>query len=106
MDVTIKWLKERQLLKNICICECGKEMKFVKCSFRTDGYRWECRSQHCKELAIRMGSWFEQSNMNLEEIIKMTYWWSCRLTQIQIRQQTYTSEHTSVDIGVCFAVRF
>ena len=55
--------------------------------------------RHKVELNIRKISWFEQSNLNLtlEEIIKLTYWWCCGLTENQIMHQLRLSFATVVD---------
>lgn len=62
-------------------------MKFVNCDDCLDGVKWECRrcinSKWYKvELLIRVGSWFEQSKMMLEEILKYSYWWCQELDQV------------------------
>ena len=31
------------------------------------------------------GSWFENSNMTIEEVLKFTYWWCQDLNQWQIK---------------------
>jgi len=43
------------------------------------------------------GSWFEQSNLSIEEVIKFTYWWCQGLQQCQIKQQLGLGSHTAVD---------
>ncbi|CAB4012579.1 Hypothetical predicted protein, partial [Paramuricea clavata] len=63
-------------------CHCDLPMKLVKCEDRSDKYKWECRKsvngkRNKVEISIRKGSWFEKSNMTLEEVLKFTYWW-CR----------------------------
>ena len=71
---------------------CDKPMKLVECEDRSDGYKWECQRQkagkrHKTEVSIRQGSWFEKSNMTIEEIVKFTYWWCCDVKQDQIRHE-------------------
>ena len=70
----------------------NKEMRLVTCKDRSDGFKWECRIQtsgkrHRTETSIRRGSWFAQSNMTLEEILKFTYWWCQDLEQSQITRE-------------------
>ena len=43
--------------------------------------------RHRTETSIRRGSWFAQSNMTLEEILKFTYWWCQDLEQSQITRE-------------------
>ena len=82
-SVAISWLMKRNLISNSQLCPyCDSEMRLVECGDRSDGFKWECRRQvkgkrHKVELSIRKDSWFEGSNLTLEEILKLTYWW-CR----------------------------
>ncbi|XP_028414213.1 uncharacterized protein LOC114537271 [Dendronephthya gigantea] len=81
---------------------CNNSMRLVKCADRSDGYKWECRKQvagkrHKVELSIRKGSWFEKSNMTLEEVIKFTYWWCRDVNQEQIRHELNVATNTAVD---------
>ena len=77
-------------------------MKLVTCNDRSDGLKWECRIQtsgkrHNTETSIRKGSWFSQSNMTLEEILKFTYWWCQDLEQSQITHELGLARGTGVD---------
>ena len=77
-------------------------MKLVACKDRSDGLKWECRKQtrgkrHKAETSIRRGSWFVQSNMTLEEILKFTHWWCQDLEQSQITRELRLARGTGVD---------
>ena len=77
-------------------------MKLVECQDRSDGHKWECRRQeagktHKTEVSIRQGSWFEKSNMTIEEILKLTYWWCRDVKQEQIRRELNLASNTAVD---------
>ena len=77
-------------------------MKLVTCNDRSDGLKWQCRIQtsgkrHNTETSIRKGSWFSQSNMTLEEILKFTYWWCQDLEQSQITHELGLARGTGVD---------
>lgn len=94
----IDWLTDKQLIAGVRICSCGKKMNVVKTYDRTDPIKFECRSKgHRNEISIRKNSWFSGSNLTMEEIIKITYWWTAGLTQQQIRHQVRTATNTSVD---------
>jgi len=99
----IEWLMEEKLLARSHLCpQCNTEMKLIKCEDRSDGCKWECRSQsngkrHKVELSLRKDSWFERSNMTLEEMLKFTYWWCCDLDQKQITHELGLSGNTAVD---------
>lgn len=46
---------------------------------------------------IREGSWFEQANFPIEEVLKFTYWWCQGVQQWQIKQQLGLGSQTAVD---------
>lgn len=99
----ITWLMSEGLLAKDPICSvCEDQMKLVRCNDRSDGFKWECRRQinnkrHKVEQSIRSGSWFEKSNMTLEEVLQFTYWWCQDLDQTQIRHELGLNLNTSVD---------
>ena len=46
---------------------------------RSDGFKYDCRGgqavkRYRVEQSIRHGSWFEKSNLTLQEIMKITYY--------------------------------
>ena len=102
-QVLIEWLISEGLIRRSQLCpQCNNEMKIVTCNDQSDGLKWECRVQssakrHRTELSIRTGSWFAQSNMTLEEILKFTYWWCQDLEQSQITRELRLARGTGVD---------
>ena len=102
-ETSIEWLMNEGMIVSKRPCPvCGENMELVECTDRSDGYKWECRKRannkrHKSTVSIRKGSWFEQSNLTLEEIIKFTYWWSEGLTQEQIKKQLHINANTAVD---------
>ena len=80
---------------------CGEKMKCVPCKDRSNGLKFECRGKGTKrhriERSIRQITWFEKSNVTLQEILKFTYWWTTGLTQQQIMLQLQISSSTLVD---------
>ena len=80
---------------------CEEKMKCVPCKDRSDGLKFECQGKgtkrHRMERSIRQNTWFEKSNMTLQEILKFTYWWTIGLTQQQIMLQLQISSSTVVD---------
>lgn len=82
-------------------------MKCTPCKDRSDGLKFECRDKgtkrHRMEIRIRENTWFEKSNMSLEEVLKFTYWQSIGLTQDQIMLQLRISSSTVV--GWCMFCR-
>ena len=102
-DFTINWLKEEGLIRASRVCDiCRSDMNWMECRDRSDGYIWECRKQigqkrHRTEKSIREGSWFEESNMSIEEVIRFSYWWCQGLQQCQLKLQLGLGSHTAVD---------
>jgi transposase-like protein len=98
----IEWLKQIGLLAKQVFCpQCKEIMHLTHCDDRSDGFKYECRSKtvkrHRVEVSIRKNTWFEQSNMTLEEILKFTYWWTVGLKENQIITQLRLSANTAVD---------
>ena len=60
-------------------------------------YKTSNNKRHKSTVNIRKGSWFEQSNLTLEEIIKFSYWWSEGLTQEEMKKQLHINPNTAVD---------
>lgn len=102
-DFTLLWLKQVVLLATCQACSiCASEMKRAECVDRSDGYLWKCKRQlnskcHQSEKSISEGSWFEKSNLTIEEVLKFTYWWCRDMKQWQIKQQRELGSHTVVD---------
>ena len=102
-DRLIEWLINEKLIASSRKCGyCNEMMKIVVAKDRSDGYKWECRRQingkrYKVEMSIRKDSWFEKSNLSLEEIVKLTYWWCRGLKQDEICHEVSVSEHTAVD---------
>ena len=102
-EMLVKWLMEEGLLRKSRLCErCSKEMSLVMCEDRSDGWKWQCQKQsngkrHRVEESIRKGSWFSNSRLALEEMLKFTYWWCMDLDQSQIIHELGLSSSTSVD---------
>ena len=99
----ISWLMSEGLLTKDPSCYvCEDKMKLARCNDRSDGFKWECKRQinnkrHKVEKSIRSGSWFEKSNMTLEEVLQFTYWWCQDLDQAQIRHELGLNPNTGVD---------
>ena len=102
-ETFVRWLMDEEVIASRLACPiCGENMGLVECMDRSDCYKWECRKRakhkrHKSTVSIGKGSWFEQSNLTLDEIIKFTYWWSEGLTQEQIKKQLHINPNTAVD---------
>lgn len=102
-EVMLVWLKDIGLLAREVFCPvCTAPMQWTKCKDRSDGYKYVCRksdrgNQHAVERSVRSNTWFEKSNLTIEEIMKLTYWWCADLDQNQIQAQLLLSSNTIVD---------
>ena len=75
---TLEWCFENRLLPKQKQCEqCERAMTLSKCIKTSDKLRWRCqKNDHTLEKSVREGTWFEKSNLTIEEVIELTYWWS------------------------------
>ena len=100
---TIEWLKHIGLLASETLCPtCFTQMRWTTCMDRSDGFKYECRGGqavkcHQVEQSIRHGNWFEKSNLTLQEIMKITYWWCADLCESQVKTQLRIYSNTIVD---------
>ena len=97
------WLRDRGLLGQFGgLCErCGVGHMFIRKdkSFRNDGCVWRCLSKDCHmKVSIQRGSWFAKSNLSIDVIHKMTYYWVYNCTNEYVREELRLgSKHTVVD---------
>ena len=86
----IKWCQDNELLSKIYICpKCNQPMRLCESSSKntsSDGMVWKCRKRvdkrlHQVERSIRKGSFFENSNLTIEENLKMIYFWTQNISQ-------------------------
>ena len=63
-------------------------------SFSTDQCCWCCSH---KKVSIRQGSWFSNSNLTLETIVLLTYFWVYRTEQEFVKHELGISHTTIVD---------
>ncbi|XP_054708314.1 uncharacterized protein LOC129218129 isoform X2 [Uloborus diversus] len=88
----VDWLKEMDLIVKTMVCPtCGFEMKIKKMPRLSDGAIWFCsnvttvkRKSCSKRCSIRRGSWFELTNITLEQILAFCYMWINGFSQDQI----------------------
>ena len=81
---------------------CGKAMSLINDSHLSDGRRWYCRerkgkNKHEHKLSIRTGTFFEKSNLRIEEILQFIYLWCHGSPQTLIHHEIGTCGKTDVD---------
>jgi hypothetical protein len=77
-DVGVQFLKDVGLIRSSMVCgKCGNRMPWWVDTNRKEGYRWRCRTitspSACSvSTSIRHGSWFQESNLNLIDVLFLT----------------------------------
>ncbi|KFM76320.1 hypothetical protein X975_13764, partial [Stegodyphus mimosarum] len=91
------------LISSRYVCPvCMKDMRLIDRKDRSDGYEWICREKgvnahHCKR-SVRKGTWFEESNMSMIEILMFSYLWVYEAgTNLIMNEVNVKSNKTVVD---------
>lgn len=102
-DQTLEFCFKTGLLPDKRACPtCGGSMSMINDTKVSDGHRWYCRvrsgpSKHEHRLSLRTGTFFEKSNMTLEECLQFFYLWTHGMSQDQIQHELQLSSRTDVD---------
>ena len=55
-------------------------------SYSRDGFVWRCTKKECGyQISVREGSWFKQSHLTLQLVVKLTYNWVYKTRQDTVR---------------------
>ena len=104
--MAIESLKDIGLIRRTMQCSCcGRDMVWSQRSDSSDGFRWRCQRRvagaRCnRSTAIRHDSWFQRSNLTLQEIMLLTYDIVCREPATNIKNEYCFSSHTVADWGM------
>ncbi|KAF8793538.1 uncharacterized protein LOC129968454 isoform X2 [Argiope bruennichi] len=108
----IDWLKSQGLIPKVVFCStCRNKMKFERKESAVDGFVWICKE--CKtespQCSTRDGSWLENKNLSLVDILLFTYLWSHGFTEVQIVKEAnlepeVVKEWNQMYIDICEAV--
>ena len=100
LEVIINWLIQLILIivLNDCVCKfCNFGLR-KDTSFSRDCYVWRCSNKKChKNVLIRKGSWFENQNLTLEQILYVTYFWVYKWNKEFVIHELGICEQTIVD---------
>ena len=102
-DSAVEFCFEMGLLPRTRPCPtCGNNMSLIKDSKVSDRHRWYCRiktgpKKHEHKLSLRTGTFFEKSNMTIEEILQIVYLWVHGHSQQNIQHEVGISSSTDVD---------
>ena len=92
-SMAIQFLQDIGLLRSKMQCNtCGRDMTWSADRNITEGFRWRCHRSvagtRCNQsVSIKFGSWFQQSNLMLHEIMLMTYDIVRRVPAVHIRSE-------------------
>jgi len=78
-ETALKWAFDNKILASTRKCTiCFSPMSLKEApTYSSDDLKWRCRKNgHAKDISTRKDSWFENSNLTIEEIIELTYWWT------------------------------
>ena len=93
------FLVDRSLLASRRECVCGAQMILKERQNTTDGYIWECPSSNCrKRRSVRVGSFFEDSNISLAKWLYIIYLWSIGESNKRLSLLTGLSLRTIVTV--------
>lgn len=74
---TITWCKQKNLLPSEKRCICGRDCRIVKRSSFPEGECFRCPRKGCQKVtSLRSGTFFENSKVPLEKIIRLIHLWS------------------------------
>ena len=82
----ILWLQDKGVIGNFggdCVrCLEGRITLKKDSSYGKDGYLWRCTKKECGyKISLRAGRWFENSNLTLQQVVKLTYYWVYKTRQ-------------------------
>ena len=99
----IKWLFQLGLVLELSgvSCKFCDKVRFglrKDSSFSIDQCCWHCSNKACgKKVSITQGSWFSKSNLSLETIVFLTYFWVYRAEQEFVKHELGISHTTIFD---------
>ncbi|XP_063710240.1 uncharacterized protein LOC134838875 [Symsagittifera roscoffensis] len=101
-ELAINFLKQKNLLKNSCLCTaCQTPQNWTKYQKTKDGFSWRCQNRTCSRFklttSIRKDSFFENSNIDLPKWIQIIYLWGMRGSNKNAATQVGVSQRAIVD---------
>ena len=78
-DVGVQFWKYVGLIPSYVVyCKCGLQMSWCVDGSVKNGYRWRCwrsvSASACRaSISVSHGTWFQQSNLNVMEVLLLTY---------------------------------
>ena len=90
---TVTWCQSQGLLASSVDCPaCGRGMHLVARKSSPEKMGWRCPRKGCrKEVALREGSFFSKSHLEIQKILRIVHLWSTRtplgrmMKEVQVR---------------------
>ena len=74
---SVRWCRAKSLLPTSHDCECGCDCRIVRRPRYPEGECFRCPRKGCQKVSsFRTGTFFENSNLPLEKIIRLIHLWS------------------------------
>ena len=84
LEATVQWCREKKLLPTERMCVCGRDCRIVKRGSFLEGECFRCPRKGCqKVVSFRKGTFFENSKIPLEKIVRLLHLWST-VTPLQV----------------------
>jgi hypothetical protein len=97
IDATVRWCRAKSLLPVARDCECGCDCRVVRRPRYPEGECFRCPRKGCQKLiSFRTGTFFENSNLPLEKIIRIIHMWSTVTPLNRMRKELDVSCNTCV----------
>lgn len=92
IDTTMAWCINNGLLAQSRMCSCGSACRKVARTRYPEGFVWRCPRKGCQKLlSLRDGSFFSNSNLSLQMILRILYLWSVRTPLNAVINETKAS---------------
>ncbi|GFV55769.1 uncharacterized protein TNCV_167541 [Trichonephila clavipes] len=112
-ETCIDWLKNKSLIPKVVFCpNCSHKMKFEAQESAVDGFIWTCKECEIDppQFSTRHGSWLENKELTLVDILLFTYLWTHGFSESQISKETNmepdaVKEWSKMYINICEAVQ-
>jgi len=105
-SMAFQFLQDIGLLRSKMQCNtCGLDMTWSADRYITEGFRWRCQrsvagTRCIQSVSIKFGSWFQQSNLTIHEILLITYDIVRRVPAVHNRSEYCLGRHTVADWGM------
>ena len=88
IDDAVRWCQQKGLLPKMKVCVCGQQCRIVNRQSYPEKKAFRCPRKGCqKVVSLRTGTFFENSNLPLEKVLRMLHLWSTTTPLINMRME-------------------